>query len=110
MAKSMGALRSNITVTTISSACLPRSDYPRAKPRMQRSGGSRAPRAMFIVATGLLSLLGACDRGQTHLQRSAQKKIWEDFSGDRALAHVQTIVDFGPGRLEQKQLRRRESF
>jgi len=31
--------------------------------------------------------------------RSAQsdsKKIWEDFSGDRALAHVQHLVDLGP--------------
>src|SRR5437764_11456816 len=96
MAKSMGALRSNITATTISSACLPRLDYPRAKPRMQHLGGSRAPRAMFIVATGLLSLLAACGRANTQSQRSAQGKIWEDFSGDRALAHVQTMVDFGP--------------
>ena len=51
---------------------------------------------MFIVAGGLLSLLAACDRANTQSQRSAQEKIWEDFSGDRALAHVQTMVDFGP--------------
>ena len=63
---------------------------------MQHSGGSRAPRALFIVAGGLLSLLAACDRANTQAQRSAQKKIWEDFSGDRALGHVQTMVDFGP--------------
>jgi glutaminyl-peptide cyclotransferase len=54
---------------------------------------------MFIVAAGLLfalGLLGACDRAQTQPQRDTRKKIWEDFSGDRALAHVQTMVDFGP--------------
>jgi Zn-dependent M28 family amino/carboxypeptidase len=43
-----------------------------------------------------LGLLGACDRAQTQPQRDTRKKIWEDFSGDRALANVQTMVDFGP--------------
>ena len=27
---------------------------------------------------------------------AAQKKIWEEFSGEKALAHVQQLVDFGP--------------
>ena len=40
-------------------------------------------------------LLAACDRASTQPQ-AAQKKIWEDFSGDKALAHVQAMVDFGP--------------
>jgi peptidase M28-like protein len=81
-------------------------------------GGSCAPRAMLIVAAsppcchrarsarsafaairfaGLLlafGLLGACDRAQT--QRDPQKKIWDEFSGEKALAHVQAMVDFGP--------------
>lgn len=48
---------------------------------------------MFAVAALLLT---ACDHGNTQAQRSSQKKIWEDFSGDRALGHVQTMVDFGP--------------
>ena len=38
----------------------------------------------------------ACDRASTESSQSAQKKIWEDFSGEKALAHVQTMVDFGP--------------
>jgi peptidase M28-like protein len=42
-----------------------------------------------------LAVLGACDRGSTQPQ-SAQKKIWEDFSGEKALAHVQAMVDLGP--------------
>src|SRR5205823_3341545 len=28
--------------------------------------------------------------------RAAQPKIWEEFSGDKALAHVQRLVDLGP--------------
>jgi hypothetical protein len=27
---------------------------------------------------------------------AAKTKIWDDFSGDKALEHVQTLVDFGP--------------
>src|SRR5437762_9350491 len=29
-------------------------------------------------------------------QRASQPKIWEEFSGDKALAHVQRLVDLGP--------------
>ena len=29
-------------------------------------------------------------------QRAAQARIWEEFSGDKALAHVQRLVDLGP--------------
>jgi glutaminyl-peptide cyclotransferase len=44
----------------------------------------------------LAGLLCACDRTQTQLQRESQKKIWEEFSGEKALAHVQAQVDLGP--------------
>ncbi len=37
-------------------------------------------------------LFSGCDRAQSGLQT----KIWEEFSGTRALAHVQAIVDLGP--------------
>lgn len=37
-----------------------------------------------------------CERAATSSQRTDQRKIWEDFSGDKALAHVQAMVDFGP--------------
>src|SRR6478735_2209829 len=48
---------------------------------------------LFLV----FSLAGACDskRDQAEAQRPLQK-IWEEFSGEKALAHVQAIVDFGP--------------
>jgi len=32
----------------------------------------------------------------TEGSRAAETKIWEEFSGEKALAHVQRLVDFGP--------------
>src|SRR5882762_5466063 len=32
----------------------------------------------------------------TSCTRSPSQKVWTEFSGDRALAHVQRLVDFGP--------------
>lgn len=49
--------------------------------------------AGLLVGFGLL---GACDRAHTGPERNAQKKIWEEFSGEKALAHVQAMVDLGP--------------
>jgi glutaminyl-peptide cyclotransferase len=34
--------------------------------------------------------------GSTPLSIAAEPKIWEQLSGDKALAHVQQLVDFGP--------------
>jgi hypothetical protein len=50
-----------------------------------------------LVVTFLAAgaVLGACERANTEAP-SHHKKIWEDFSGEKALAHVQTMVDFGP--------------
>jgi glutaminyl-peptide cyclotransferase len=67
--------------------------------------GSRRGRARFasaaMRATGLLfvlSLAGSCDwtQTETEVQRGPPKKIWEEFSGEKALAHVQAMVDLGP--------------
>src|SRR5215831_10040750 len=33
---------------------------------------------------------------QVNKSRAAETKIWEDFSGEKALAHVQRLVDLGP--------------
>ena len=49
--------------------------------------------AGLLLAFGLL---GACDRALTRPQRDAHRKIWEEFSGEKAMAHVQVLVDFGP--------------
>jgi hypothetical protein len=50
-------------------------------------------RAAVVVA---FLILAACDRGSSGVAGADQKKIWEDFSGEKALAHVQAMVDFGP--------------
>ena len=49
---------------------------------------------LALLALGL-SFVG-CDRASTQSPQSPGKKIWEDFSGDKALAHVQAMVEFGP--------------
>jgi glutaminyl-peptide cyclotransferase len=65
------------------------------------SNGSSAPLVCpmrvkrSVVALLSLLVLVACDRANTQ-SRADQKKIWEDFSGEKALAHVQTMVEFGP--------------
>src|ERR1043165_225617 len=69
---------------------------------MGRSVRSRDGRARFfpwMQFIGLLSLmlLTACHskRGPQQTQNPPEK-IWEEFSGEKALAHVQAMVDFGP--------------
>jgi Zn-dependent M28 family amino/carboxypeptidase len=42
-----------------------------------------------------LFVFAGCDRASTPTQRDA-RKIWEEFSGENALAHVQAMVDLGP--------------
>lgn len=42
-----------------------------------------------------LFALAGCDRTNS-LSEASRKKIWEDFSGEKALAHVQAMVDLGP--------------
>lgn len=49
--------------------------------------------AGLLLAFGLLV---ACDRALTQQRRDPQSKIWEEFSGDKALAHVQAMVEIGP--------------
>jgi glutaminyl-peptide cyclotransferase len=57
------------------------------------SAGSAFALIRLFLACGIL---GACDREQTQSRHDAQAKIWEEFSGEKALAHVQAQVDFGP--------------
>jgi glutaminyl-peptide cyclotransferase len=61
--------------------------------RDQRSRLQRRPH-LFAVATSVsVSLALALGAGS---QRAAQARIWEEVSGDKALAHVQRLVDLGP--------------
>src|SRR5689334_14232086 len=43
----------------------------------------------LILASGSLLMASSC-------AKAPEKKIWIEFSGDRALAHVQALVDLGP--------------
>src|SRR5687767_8486114 len=54
----------------------------------------RSARSTFTFVA--LLLLAACDRASTEPPQNARQKIWEDFSGEKAFAHVQAMVDFGP--------------
>ena len=54
----------------------------------------RIPSKAFAVALLAAAVFGACNHANT--ASDSHKKIWEDFSGDKALAHVQAMVDFGP--------------
>src|SRR5437762_6022297 len=50
----------------------------------------------LVAAILALAIRAGCERATSESSRNSQKKIWEDFSGDKALAHVQAMVDFGP--------------
>jgi len=52
----------------------------------------RSSKSAFAIL--VLALFAACDQAST--RQIAQKKLCEDFSGEKALAHVQAMVDFGP--------------
>ncbi len=47
-------------------------------------------------AVQIASILFLVSFVQVGSLRAADTKIWEEFSGDKALAHVQRLVDFGP--------------
>ena len=53
------------------------------------------PPVLWSVAIISLAFCG-CDRLRAPTTSAAQQKIWEEFSGDRALAHVRAQVEFGP--------------
>jgi glutaminyl-peptide cyclotransferase len=62
-------------------------------PRAKAKGIASVLRAVLLV---ILIAFAGCDRAKTESSQSSQKKIWDDFSGEKALAHVQAMVDFGP--------------
>ncbi len=61
--------------------------------RDQRSRLQRRPH-LFALASSV-SVFLALTLGADS-QRAAQPGIWEEFSGEKALTHVQRLVDFGP--------------
>src|SRR3954467_13443694 len=87
MERSAAGSRSNFTATTISSAswdCLACRPMPNDKLRHQTKA-----LLLRILGLGFLCLTG-CGRA------GANGKPWQEFSGEKALAHVQALVGLGP--------------
>src|SRR5438034_2091294 len=53
------------------------------------------PRPHLFALASSVSVVLALTLGADS-QRAAQTRIWEEFSGEKALAHVQRLVDLGP--------------
>src|ERR1700756_745702 len=56
----------------------------------ERAGASKANALQLAAILLLMSFL------QVNPSRAAEIKIWEEFSGEKALAHVQRLVNLGP--------------
>ncbi|MEN3368742.1 MAG: glutaminyl-peptide cyclotransferase [Verrucomicrobiota bacterium] len=56
----------------------------------------RARSARSTFAFFAFVLLAACDRTSSPSPGANQVKIWEQFAGEKAFAHVQAMVDIGP--------------
>ena len=54
----------------------------------------------------LIAMLIVC----TERSRGAETKIWEEFSGEKAFAHVQRLVDFGPRPAGSKALEKSRDY
>ena len=54
--------------------------------RLTRLRYSRTPLILIVCASIICP----------NVSRAVQPKIWEEFSGEKAFAHVQRLVDFGP--------------
>lgn len=50
----------------------------------------------FAALLFALILFAGCNRPSAQDERDTRRKIWEEFSGEKALAHVQAMVDLGP--------------
>jgi glutaminyl-peptide cyclotransferase len=64
--------------------------HRRAARQGERAGANESNALQIAAIFVLISLL------QIDSLRAAQPKIWEEISGEKAFAHVQRLVDFGP--------------
>jgi glutaminyl-peptide cyclotransferase len=106
MEKSAGELRSNTTEQTISSGLLLLWGCRKRIKRLMKTVG-RLPRrtpipehqiveAFHRTALQLAAILLLILFSDIAPSRATEKNIWEEFSGEKALAHVQRLVDLGP--------------
>src|SRR5439155_14784081 len=75
--------------------------------RDQRSRLQRRPH-LFALASSVSAFL-ALTLGPDS-PRAAQPKIWEEVSGDKALAHVQRLVDLGPRPPESEAIEKSRDY
>jgi glutaminyl-peptide cyclotransferase len=76
----------------------------RAGRRTERAGASESNALQIAAILFLMSLL--C----IDSSRAAETKIWEEFSGEKAFAHVQRLVDFGPRPAGSKALEKSRDY
>jgi hypothetical protein len=57
---------------------------------IERAGATKSNALQLAAILLLMSVL------QVNSSRAGDTKIWEEFSGEKALAHVQRLVDLGP--------------
>jgi glutaminyl-peptide cyclotransferase len=63
------------------------------------------PSALLSSVSVFLALILGADS-----QSAAQPRIWEEFSGDKALAHVQRLVDLGPRPPESEAIEKSRDY
>jgi glutaminyl-peptide cyclotransferase len=56
----------------------------------------RKMKRMHIPALASFLVVFLVSRAGDQPARASQPRVWEEFSGEKALAHVQRLVDFGP--------------
>ncbi len=57
---------------------------------------SKALRAKWVLRCTVALTLVACDDAGKATKDAAPAKLWEEFSGEKALSHVAKLVEFGP--------------
>src|SRR4029450_9691199 len=101
MARSAAGLRSNsmgATISNASSELLVFLPMPKEQPWLQRG-------SLFLHIIGLVILsLAGCKPA------SSKGKPWQDFSGERALAHVQSLVNLGPRPPESDAIKKARAY
>src|ERR1043166_1148126 len=95
-AKNGGRSKSNTTGMTIFNALSRPSAAPRRRDGALEEWGAVTVKSLLHSSTTsfLLLLLLGCRRAEN--SPATETKIWAEFSGDRAFAHVQQLVDLGP--------------
>src|ERR1041384_7805478 len=66
--------------------------------------------ALHRNALPIASILSLVSFVQAGSLRAADIKIWQEFSGEKAFAHVQRLVDFGPRPVGSKAIEKARTY